>query len=166
MPIWFGSESEPSEVRLIMGDTGILIGAEAFGGLRLMVRFDRRYPQVGHGMASNCQGWGNNWVFNLAPTARGHTKLADYSAPITNRKLEVLATQAGIGSVFEVQKASKSTHDRGGAEFSKIDNLIEHVKKMLANFLSKAKICAPDIPNGEGKVNGESGEIENLYNKE
>ena len=47
IPIWAATDSEPANVRLITGDTGILLGLEAIAKLDLKGDFKRRKPQAG-----------------------------------------------------------------------------------------------------------------------
>ena len=75
--------------------------------LRISVYFGKRYFHVAQGawcvMTRNV---GNRWVFPLPPTARGYTKLGEYSSEMGNCDLEVLATHADVGGISEVRKAS------------------------------------------------------------
>ena len=84
-PIWVGGQFRPVRVRLIGGDTELLLEMEIITELRITVGFGNRNFHVGRGeWRATTRIAGILWVFPLPPTARGYTKLENYCAEIKN----------------------------------------------------------------------------------
>ena len=66
--------------------------------------FGRRTIHVGQGEWQVVpRNAGNRWVFPLAQTARGYTKLEVYVAQVGNCDLKVLATRGDFADIWEFQ---------------------------------------------------------------
>ena len=75
-----------------------------------MVDFEKRNLQFGHGeWKLMTRNGGNRWVFSLAPTARGYTKLGEYFAKIWHFDIDVLAVRADFGDISGVWNVATST---------------------------------------------------------
>ena len=103
--IWVPAEFEALGIRLIAGDTELLLGVSAIGKLNSEGSFRRRNFQYGQGewkaMVRNNKSLR---VSHIAPTARGHTKLEEYVAKMGNFGIGVLAFPTDSDGGFEVQK--------------------------------------------------------------
>ena len=112
--IWVPAEFEALGIRLIAGDTELLLGVSAIGKLNSEGSFRRRNFQYGQGewkaMVRNNKSLR---VSHIAPTARGHTKLEECVAEMGNRAIEVLSPQADLNSDFEVQKFQNLNETEG-----------------------------------------------------
>ena len=76
IPIWAEAAFVRAKVRLIMGDTEIILAMEAVAELLLIVDFDRRYFQVGQvEWKAIVRNGKSRRVCTLYPTARGRAKL-------------------------------------------------------------------------------------------
>ena len=71
------------------------------------------------------------------PTARRCAKLAEYSANVKNRELEVLAARADFGDISEVKKVPVGRQDRRKNRPNAIENAIYQLGDMLPGYLAK-----------------------------
>ena len=155
LPIWAGCQFRPVRVRLFGGDAELLLGMGIIRKLRIAVDFGDRCFGSGHG------GWHvtayngrNRWVFPLSPTARGYTKLEEYSARMRNYDLEVLAVQSGFGGISEVGKAPAPKQESGKNSMRIVESDVANLKDDPHDIYRKKPSCIMDAKWQLRNVNG------------